>query len=70
MLAIRGEIGGNPTGAIHCYDVTTNSWSVIGEMPTPSSCALIAVLPSNELVVIGGAGTFYSPLATTEIATC
>ena len=48
------KYGGNPTGAIHCYDRNTNSWSVIGEMPTPRSCTLVTVLPSsNELIVVG-----------------
>ena len=55
VLAIGGVDGvGNPTGAIWCYDVATNSWSVIGEMPTPGYRVLTAVLPSNELVVVGG----------------
>ena len=56
VLAIGGDDDGtgNPTGAIHCYDVATNSWSVIGEMPTPRYRVLAAVLPSNELVVVGG----------------
>jgi hypothetical protein len=49
-----GVIGNNPTGSIHCYDVTADSWNVIGEMPTPRSYVLTAVLPSNELVVVGG----------------
>ena len=53
VLAI-GRGAGNPTGAIHCYDVATNSWSVISEMPTPRSRVLTAVLLSNELVVVGG----------------
>ena len=57
VLAIGGVAdGGNPTGAIHCYDVATNSWSVVCEMPTPRSLVLTAVLPSNELVVMGGFG--------------
>ena len=70
VLAIGGKYGGNPTGAIHCYDVATKSWSVIGEMPTPRCWALTAVLPSNELVVVGGVDTKCKILATTEIATC
>ena len=63
VLAIGGYDGINR--AIHCYDVATNSWSVIGEMPTPRSRVLTAVLPSNELVVVGGVG-----VTTTMIATC
>jgi N-acetylneuraminic acid mutarotase len=54
VLAIGGTDESNPTGAIHCYDVATNSWSVIGEMPTARSEFLTAVLPSNQLVVVGG----------------
>ena len=70
VLAIGRRDYGNPTGAIHCYDVATNSWSVMGEMPTPRSRALTAVLPSNELVVVGGVGTTHTTCTTTEIATC
>ena len=70
VLAIGGEYSGIPTGAIHCYDVATNSWSVMGEMPTPRYRALTAVLPSNELVVVGGMDRNYTSCTTTEIATC
>ena len=69
VLAIGGEDGGNPTGAIHCYDAATNSWCVMGEMPTPRSHVLTAVLPSNELVVVGGYGS-HTMHTTTEIASC
>jgi hypothetical protein len=57
VLAIGGAydiFGEKTTGVIHCYDVATNSWSVIGKMPTPRSYVLTAVLPSNALVVTGG----------------
>ena len=59
VLAIGGynDYSGR-TGAIHCYDVATNSWSVISEMPTPRYQVLTAVLPSNELVVVGGYETY------------
>ena len=42
------------TGAIYRYDETTNSWNIIGEMPTPRRDVLTEVLPSNKLVVVGG----------------
>ena len=72
VVAIGGRDGGNPTGAIHCYNVATNSWSVIGEMPTPRSLNLTAVLPSNELVVVEG-GWFSRKTAlcsSTDIGIC
>ena len=57
VLAIGGrdqQYGGTPTGAIHQYNRSTNSWSVIGEMPTPRARPLVVVLPSHELIVVGG----------------
>ena len=54
VLAIGGSDDGTPTGAIHRYDRSTNSWSVIGEMPTPRSHPLLAVVRNNELIVVGG----------------
>ena len=58
VLAIGGAdtpYGGKPTGDIHCYNVATDSWRLVaGEIPTPRFQVLTAVLPSNELVVVGG----------------
>ena len=57
VLAIGGSDKswcGTPTGAIHQYNRSTNSWSVIGEMPTPRADPLVAVLPSHELIVVSG----------------
>ena len=57
VLAVGGrekQFVGAPTGAIYRYDRSTNSWSVIGEMPTPRYNTLVAVLPSDELLVVGG----------------
>ena len=66
VLAIGGKDhlnGGRPMRVIHQYKRSTNSWSVIGEMPTPRVRPLVAVLPSHELIVVGGWGC-----AVTEIA--
>ena len=73
VLAIGGTddlFGDNPTGAIHCYNVTTNSWSVIGEMPTPRSELLAAVLPNNDLVVVGGKLSRWERCSNTVIGSC
>ena len=68
VLTIGGRDGDTTTGAIHCYNRSTNSWSAIGEMPTPRHFTLVAVLPSNELVVVGGFKGPRSPCSITEIA--
>ena len=67
VLATGGRDDGNLTGAIHCYDVATNSWSVIGHTPTPRCSVLTAVLSSNELVVVGGKESSGNLCCTTEI---
>ena len=71
VLAIGGsdqQCGDIPTGAIHQYNRSTNSWSVIGEMPTPRDSPLVAVLPSNELIVVGGRSGAGKQCNFTEIA--
>ena len=57
VLAIGGRDdfnGDHPTAAVHCYSRATNSWSEIGQLPAPRSVVLSVVLPSNELMVVGG----------------
>ncbi len=58
LLAIGGSddvLGENLTAAIHCYDGAANTWSVIGQLPSPLWSVLTAVLPNtNELIVAGG----------------
>ena len=71
VLAIGGRgAGGNPTRAIHCYDMATmatNSWSVIDHTLTPRCNILTAVVSSNELVVVGGKDLSRSLCCNTEI---
>ena len=40
--------------AIHAYNTTTNTWEVISHMATPRHQSLVAVLPHNEIMVVGG----------------
>jgi N-acetylneuraminic acid mutarotase len=60
--AVNGEllaIGGRdkyrkPTSAIHKYNPTTNSWDLISNMPSARYNCLVAALPTNEIMVVGG----------------
>ena len=69
LLAVGGYDDSikNYTTAIHQYNPATNSWEVISHMPTARSDTLVAVLPGNKLMVVGG----YKPIKTNivEIAT-
>ena len=55
LLAVGGCNSDNrETTAVHMYNTTTNSWKVISHMATPRTQCLVAVLPHNELMVVGG----------------
>jgi N-acetylneuraminic acid mutarotase len=57
--AVNGEllaVGGcdKASSAIYKYNPTTNSWDLISNMPTARLYSLVAVLPTNEVMVVGG----------------
>ena len=55
LLAVGGcDSNDKETTAIHMYNTTTSSWEVISHMTTPRSECLVAVLPQDKLVVVGG----------------
>ena len=57
LLAIGGEsAAGEETSAIAYYNTTSDSWEDMGHMTTPRYLPLVALLPSNELIVAGGYG--------------
>ena len=42
------------TNSVYAYDPTTDRWDVISTMPTARERCLVAVLPGNQLMVVGG----------------
>ena len=57
LLAIGGwDEHYKNTSAIVAYDPTSDSWQDMGHMATPRYDALVAVLPSNQLIAAGGIG--------------
>ena len=55
LLAVGGcDKDDKPSSAIHKYNPTTNSWDLISNMPTARRHSLVVVLPSNEMMVVGG----------------
>ena len=70
LLAIGGKDSkGKPTTAVYMYQPTTNSWEVISHMTTPRSRCLSAVLPDNQLMVVGGLTTGYKECDSVEFGT-
>ena len=73
--AVNGEllaVGGRdkdqkPTAAIHKYNPTTDSWDLTSNMPSARFCSLIAVLPTNVMVVVGGSTQSFDNLSIVEV---
>ena len=55
LVAVGGQdTVGKTTAAVHKYNPTTDSWDLISNMPTARDSCLVAVLPTNEIMVVGG----------------
>ena len=69
LLAIGGKGSDDkPVKAIHLYSPSSNSWEIVSHMATPRCECYAAVLPENQLIVVGGF-TGKSKTETVEIAT-
>ena len=70
LLIVGGQdLTGKPTTAVHMYNPITNSWEVISHMATPRSKCCAAILPNDQLVVVGGwTGSGKSVTDSVEIA--
>ena len=53
---------------IHKYNPTTNSWDHISNMPTASYLCLVVVLPTNEIMAVGGDISYAKNTTKAEIA--
>ena len=69
LLAVGGcDEGDNPTTAIQKYNQKTNSWDPISNMQTARYRSLVAVLPTDEMMVVGGYTESLMRLEKVEIA--
>ena len=61
LLAVGGcDERGKAKDVVYKYNTRTNSWDFIGTMPTARYNSLIAMLPSNEIMVLGGTTQRYN----------
>ena len=68
LLTIGGMDSNNkPTTAVHMYNPDSDSWKVISHMATPRYYCFAAVLPNNQLMVVGG-GTDRGETDSVELA--
>ena len=68
LLAVGGrDSDSKSTAAIYMYDPVKNSWTVISYTALPRYQSLVAVLPGDKLMVVGGFSIFATDVV--EIAT-
>ena len=73
LLAIGGSDSSSsfrPTTAVHIYHPDTNSWEIISRMTTARSSCIAAVLPDNQLMVVGGVNVDRTECDSVEFGIC
>ena len=59
LVAVGGLDSSNrKTSAIYAYNSATDSWDIVSNMPTAQYDRLVAILPTNEIIVVGGCTRF------------
>ena len=70
LLAVGGcDENRTPSTAIHKYNPTSNSWDHRSNMPTARYLCLVAVLPTNEMMAVGGYISRVKKTETVEMIT-
>ena len=70
LLAVGGsDEDDEATAAIYKYNQRTNTWDHISDMPTARYGCLVTVLPTNEMMVVGGRVSRISNTGKVEVAT-
>jgi len=69
LLTVGGRHGKTVSTAIHLYHSETNTWTEVGNLPTPRCYCSATVLASGELLVSGGQDQQGQRTALVDIAT-
>ena len=68
LVAIGGkDDSNNPIADVRCYDPQTDSWHVITKMKTKRSLPLVAVIPEDRLIIVGGGDASRRSMDSVEI---
>ena len=69
LLTVGGRHDYTVSTAIHLYHPETNTWTKVGNLPTPRYCCSATVLASGELLVSGGYDQQHKLTTLVDIAT-
>ena len=69
LLAVGGrDDSWKGTTAVYMYDLTSNSWEIVSQMTIGRHDCFTAVLPNNQLMVVGGQTDGQTSTDTVELA--
>ena len=69
LLTVGGRHDNTASTAIHIYRPETNTWTKVGNLPTPRYYCSATVLASGELLVSGGEDQPFEPTNRVDITT-
>ena len=68
LVAIGGANDSNtPTDDVHCCEPQTDAWHVTTKMKSERSRPMVAVLPGDRLIIVGGRDVSWQPSDSVEI---
>ncbi len=67
LIAIGGaDDRGNPSSSIHLFQPDTRRWVKVGDLPTARYYCTCSVLPSGEVIVVGGQPKPFTSIQTVD----
>ena len=70
LLALGGcDDEDSPSHDIHAYNPSTKSWMIVGSLPQACAYATVELLPSGQVILIGGRDMHWNWLKTVHIGT-
>ena len=69
LLALGGVDEYSPNHDVHAYNPSTKSWMIAGSLPQACAYATVELLPSGQVILIGGRDMHWNWLKTVHIGT-
>jgi len=67
VLGVGGEAGGMATAQAERFSASTGQWAAVGSLHQPRSTGRALLLPSGEVLVVGGSDATGAALASAEL---
>ena len=69
VVAVGGKVGKRRSSTMYLYDAEFVEWVRVGSLPVARSCCIATILPTGEILVLGGEDESYKRFNQGYIAT-